>query len=76
MRRKVFISRNVGPSPLARPRERTLDGVPDRDDVVAIDDLAGHAVSGRAAREVLHRALHPPVRRERELVVLADEHDG
>ena len=60
---------------VACPGERELDRVLDRDDVVAVDDLAGHPVAGRTPCEILERALHPPVGRERELVVLADEHD-
>ena len=60
----------------ARVRERARDGLLDRGDVVAVDDLAGHPVAGGAVGDVLDRALRAPVGRERELVVLADEDDG
>ncbi len=56
--------------------ERPADGVLDGEHVVAVDDLARHAVAGRAIGEILDRALGAPVGRERELVVLADEDDG
>ena len=60
---------------VACARERAGDGVLDGDEVVPVDDLAGHPVAGGALGEVLDRALRPPVGGERELVVLADEDD-
>ena len=61
---------------LAPTGQRAGDRALDRDQVVPVDDLAGHPVAGGAAGEVLDGALHPPVGRECELVVLADEDDG
>ena len=55
--------------------ERRCDGVLDRDHVVAVDDLPRHAVPGRALDEVGDGALGVPAGRQRELVVLAGEHD-
>ncbi len=60
----------------ARQVERAADGVLDGEHVVAVDDLARHAVAGRAIGEILDRPLRAPVGGERELVVLADEDDG
>ena len=60
---------------LARPLERAGDRVLDGEQVVPVHDLARHPVAGRAVGEILDRALRPPVGRERELVVLADEDD-
>ena len=60
---------------LARPGERSGDGVLDGEQVVSVHDLARHPVAGRAVGEILDRALRPPVGGERELVVLADEDD-
>ena len=76
MRRNVFISSSDRPVAGARVRERAGDGLLDGGDVVAVDDLAGHPVAGGAVGDVLDGALRPPVGRERELVVLADEDDG
>ena len=75
MRRNVFISRKVGPSPARAVVERARDGVLDREHVVAVDHLAGHPVAGGPVGEVGDRPQRPPVGRERELVVLADEDD-
>ena len=75
MRRKVFISRSVGPSAVAGARERAGDRILDGDEVIPVDDLAAHPVASGALREILDRALRPPVGGERELVVLADEDD-
>ena len=75
MRRKVFISRSVGPSAVAGARERAGDRILDGDQVIPVDDLAAHPVAGGALGEILDRALRPPVGGERELVVLADEDD-
>ena len=65
-----------GPGSLARPLQRSRHRGLDREHVVPVDDLAGHAVAGRAIGEILDRTLGAPVGRERELVVLADEDDG
>ncbi len=46
-----------------------------REEVVAVHDLAGHPVAGRAHRDVLDGAAVTPADGERELVVLADEDD-
>ncbi len=60
---------------VACARERAGDRVLDGDQVVPVDDLAGHPVAGGALGEVLDGPLRPPVGGERELVVLADEDD-
>ena len=60
---------------LASPGERACDRFLDREQVVPVHDLTRHPVAGRAVGEILDGALRPPVRRERELVVLADEDD-
>ena len=75
MRRNVFISRNDGPSPARARAERRLDRVLHRDEVVAVDDLARHAVARGPGGDVLDGALRAPVGGQRELVVLADEDD-
>jgi hypothetical protein len=61
---------------VARPRagKRRLDRVLDRDEVVAVDDRAGHPVPCAALGQILDRALGAPLGREGELVVLAHEH--
>ena len=46
-----------------------------REEVVAVHDLAGHPVAGRARCDVLDGAAVTPADGERELVVLADEDD-
>ena len=75
MRRNVFSSSSVGPSPARARSSARATASSTASDVVAVDDLAGHAVAGRALGDVLDRALRAPVGRERELVVLADEDD-
>ena len=75
LRRNVFISRNDGPSPARARSSARADGVLDRRQVVAVDDLAGHPVAGGPVGQVFDRALRAPVGGEGELVVLADEDD-
>ena len=60
---------------VACARQRAGDGVLDGEQVVPVDDLAGHPVAGGALGEVLDGPLRAPVGGERELVVLADEDD-
>ena len=62
--------------PVPPTLERPRDGVLDSEQVVAVHDLARHAVAGGAVGEILDRALRAPVRGQGELVVLADEDDG
>ena len=75
MRRNVFSSSSDGPSPARARVERRLDGILDRDEVVAVDDRSAHPVALGPGGDVLDRALRAPVGGERELVVLADEDD-
>ena len=75
IRRNVFSSRNVGPSPPRARSSARATASSTASDVVAVDDLARHPVAGGAVGEVLDRPLRAPVGRERELVVLADEDD-
>ena len=60
----------AAPRGLDEPPGRLRDG----EHVVAVDDLPGDPVPGCAWSDVLDGAARPPAGRERELVVLADEH--
>ena len=55
-----------------RGKRRLVDG----DDIVAVDDDAGHAVSGPTGRDVLGDLARGQGRVRRIEIVLADEEDG
>ena len=63
------------PLPRPRPRDRPRAGVVHREEVVAVDELAGDAVAGRPRREARRGRLLAHRGRDGPAVVLQDEDD-